>query len=323
MRLDPSGQVPAMTVEQRVTTLDSSLFDYIPTETYPDDRKSLLALRAAVAERRRTFRYLEIGSHHGGTLQPLIVNRRCVHIASIDPRPEWQPDDRFAEGWRYPDNSTQRMLDMLADVRSRGPVNHGRASTSSVSMASSSPRPERASCSGSASLTAASASRRWYVARARSATAPRSVLTTHSLLGVVGERGQHLCPDPIPRGQTAPPHQVPGPGCRGAGKARRRPACSWRCLVSAVPSRDYRTARIGTCRESGFALVPYPSLRTRSSTCGGTRGLNLRVQNPLSRPSPLLDSFVPVRPRAVAARGRMYVARDCHHRTAIVGRRGL
>jgi hypothetical protein len=106
----------AMTVEERVAALDISLFDHIPSETFGTDRASLLALQAAVADRQRTFRYLEIGSHLGGTLQPLMVDDRCVHVASIDPRPEWQPDDRFAEGWRYPDNSTQRMLDMLADV---------------------------------------------------------------------------------------------------------------------------------------------------------------------------------------------------------------
>src|SRR3954447_4502020 len=105
-----------MTAEEQVTALDIGLFDHIPSETHSDDRESLLALQAAVAEGHRTFRYLEIGSHLGGTLQPLIVDHRCTHVVSIDPRPEWQPDDRFAEGWRYPDNSTQRMLDMLAGV---------------------------------------------------------------------------------------------------------------------------------------------------------------------------------------------------------------
>ena len=53
-------------------------------------------LHAAVAE-RGPFRYLEIGSHLGGSLQALVADPRCMEIVSIDTRPDSQPDDRGRE----------------------------------------------------------------------------------------------------------------------------------------------------------------------------------------------------------------------------------
>lgn len=106
-----------MTVAERVGRLDVGLFHTVESQTSEDDRRSLLALQDAIATQLGSFSYLEIGSHLGGTLQPFLADPRCTQIVSIDPRPQWQPDDRAAlDGWTYEDNSTERMLGLLADV---------------------------------------------------------------------------------------------------------------------------------------------------------------------------------------------------------------
>jgi hypothetical protein len=103
-------------IEARVAELDTHLFDFVGSQTTQDDRKSLLALHNALAVRGQ-FSYLEIGSHVGGTLQAVLADPRCVRVVSIDPRPSWQPDDRpHMDGCRYPDNSTERMLELLRKV---------------------------------------------------------------------------------------------------------------------------------------------------------------------------------------------------------------
>lgn len=78
------------------------------------DRRSLLALHAALAARGE-FRYLEVGSYHGASLQSFIADPRCRRIISIDRRDESSPDERFGEG-RYPGNTTTEMLQRLATV---------------------------------------------------------------------------------------------------------------------------------------------------------------------------------------------------------------
>jgi hypothetical protein len=103
------------TVEERVAALDTTLFEHIDTQTTDDDRRSLLAIHDALARRLETFSYLEIGSHLGGTLQAVLADPRCARITSIDSRPPSQPDER-GMAFRYEDNSTQRMLELLARV---------------------------------------------------------------------------------------------------------------------------------------------------------------------------------------------------------------
>jgi hypothetical protein len=103
-----------MTITDRVSALDTSLFRPIESQTTEPDRQSLLALHAAIGERGQ-FDYLEIGSHLGGSLQALVADPRCRSIVSIDTRPVLQPDDRGDEA-AYPDNSTERMLEGLAAV---------------------------------------------------------------------------------------------------------------------------------------------------------------------------------------------------------------
>lgn len=101
--------------EARLESLDPGLFERVPTETGESDRVSLLALHNACREAYGTFRYLEIGSHLGGSLQVLIADDRCTTITSIDSRPPSMPD---ARGWNlaYPGNSSERMLAYLRTV---------------------------------------------------------------------------------------------------------------------------------------------------------------------------------------------------------------
>jgi predicted O-methyltransferase YrrM len=103
--------------EGRIEALDLSLFDTIESQTGLDDRRSLLAIQRAV--RRLTggsgYRYLEIGSHLGGSIQPHLLDPRCTSITSIDKRPLIQPDERGVS-FAYEGNSTARMLELLGDV---------------------------------------------------------------------------------------------------------------------------------------------------------------------------------------------------------------
>jgi hypothetical protein len=99
----------------RLRSLDPTLFDHVPSETTESDRVSLLALHNASREAYGTFRYLEIGSHVGGSLQALVVDDQCTAITSIDSRPASQPDAR-GRTFGYPGNSTERMLAYLGRV---------------------------------------------------------------------------------------------------------------------------------------------------------------------------------------------------------------
>lgn len=101
--------------ERQLASLDMGLFGYVPSETSPRDRKSLLALYNACGECFSEYSYLEIGSHLGGTLQVLLRDERCKEIISIDPRPQDMPDDR-GRRFAYPGNTTERMLHHLRAV---------------------------------------------------------------------------------------------------------------------------------------------------------------------------------------------------------------
>jgi hypothetical protein len=105
-------------VVDRVRQLDLTLFAHVASQATDDDRRSLLALQAAIATRRETYVWLEIGSYLGGSLQPLVVDSRCSRIISIDPRPQIVPDDRDELG-RYDygiENTTAAMLAGLSSI---------------------------------------------------------------------------------------------------------------------------------------------------------------------------------------------------------------
>ncbi len=100
---------------QRIAGHDISLFDAIETQLSDDDRRSLLALHAAVRDSYETFAYLEIGSYLGGSLQAVIRDPACSAIVSIDSRPPVQPDERGFV-YEYPANSTERMRSALTSL---------------------------------------------------------------------------------------------------------------------------------------------------------------------------------------------------------------
>jgi cephalosporin hydroxylase len=97
----------------RLSRLDTTLFDAIPSESTLRDRRSLLACQHAVRMRWPEYVYLEIGSHLGGSLQSHVMDPACVAMHSIDPRPAQQPDARGSR-FGYPGNSTARMLSNLS-----------------------------------------------------------------------------------------------------------------------------------------------------------------------------------------------------------------
>jgi len=94
--------------EERIESLDLSLFESIPSETSDEDRRTLLQLQRSIRN-YGPYVYLEIGSHLGGTIQPHYIDPLCKMIISIDKRPFSIPDERGVN-IEYPNNSTNRML---------------------------------------------------------------------------------------------------------------------------------------------------------------------------------------------------------------------
>lgn len=103
---------------RRIENLDEDLFSPVEAQLNRWDRRCLLALHAAVASMWSPFAYLEIGSYRGGSLQVLMCDPRCTHITSIDPRTAATPDSRAAGVYTYEENTTQLMLDLLAQLPS-------------------------------------------------------------------------------------------------------------------------------------------------------------------------------------------------------------
>jgi hypothetical protein len=104
-------------MQGRAEALDLGLFRHIESQTTDSDKRALLALQNVCRDRFGAYSYLEIGSHLGGSLQPFVVDPLCEAIVSIDPRPQVQDDERGpSPGYEYPDNSTERMLELLRQV---------------------------------------------------------------------------------------------------------------------------------------------------------------------------------------------------------------
>lgn len=101
--------------EAAIGELDLTLFSKIESQSSDSDKRSMLAIQAAVRELRETYVYLEIGSYLGGSIQPYLLDPKCRRIISIDKRPAVQNDARGYD-WRYANNSTRRMLDNLRSV---------------------------------------------------------------------------------------------------------------------------------------------------------------------------------------------------------------
>jgi hypothetical protein len=101
--------------DERIKGLDIALFSQILSQTTDADKRSLLAAQVCTREYVDQYVYLEIGSHLGGSIQPHLLDPKCRKIYSIDKRPAAQPDERGSR-YEYPDNSTERMLSLLAMV---------------------------------------------------------------------------------------------------------------------------------------------------------------------------------------------------------------
>jgi Methyltransferase domain len=101
--------------EQAISNLDTKLFEKINAQLSENDRQSLLACHLAARELVGNYNYLEIGSYLGGSIQPHLLDAKCARIYSIDKRPLHQPDNRGVD-YTYLNNSTQRMLDLLAEI---------------------------------------------------------------------------------------------------------------------------------------------------------------------------------------------------------------
>ncbi len=99
--------------EEAIASRDLSLYKAIESQSTIEDKHSLLACQLAVRELLPDgYRYLEIGSHLGGSIQPHLLDPRCKAIVSIDKRPQKQPDERGFD-YTYLNNSTERMLENL------------------------------------------------------------------------------------------------------------------------------------------------------------------------------------------------------------------
>ncbi len=101
--------------EGRLEALDVTLFDSIPTQTTENDRRSLLAVQLALGTLVSPYRYLEIGSYLGGSIQTHLLDGRCVAINSIDRRSTSQPDNSGLR-LRYPNNTSKRMMENLLEI---------------------------------------------------------------------------------------------------------------------------------------------------------------------------------------------------------------
>src|SRR6187551_3514791 len=101
--------------ERAIADLDLDLFSKIESQSTPNDKQSFLAIQLALRNLRQGYKYLEIGSYPGGSIQPYLLDDRCSKIYSIDKRPEKQPDARGFD-YTYLNNSTERMLENLRGV---------------------------------------------------------------------------------------------------------------------------------------------------------------------------------------------------------------
>jgi Methyltransferase domain len=101
--------------EQSIGNLDLKLFEKISSQSNDQDKQSMLACQLATRELCVSYNYLEIGSYLGGSIQPHLLDEKCVRIYSIDKRPLIQPDERGVD-YTYLNNSTARMIENLKTV---------------------------------------------------------------------------------------------------------------------------------------------------------------------------------------------------------------
>ncbi len=114
-----SGRLSKKYMEKRDKAdfrLSLDLFDRVESQTSRDDRLSLLSIQKAVRDSKKTYVYLEIGSFRGGSIVPHLLDPRCVRIYSIDKRADVSPGWHYPFGYKYGDNSEEKMLENLRKV---------------------------------------------------------------------------------------------------------------------------------------------------------------------------------------------------------------
>ena len=105
-----------MEFEDRIGSLDLTLFERIPSQSTRGDRISWLALQRAVRNAKGSFTYLEIGSYLGGSLQPYLMDPRCRRIYSdlISGRARFLTIRGSV--YSYAGSTTERMLNNLRAI---------------------------------------------------------------------------------------------------------------------------------------------------------------------------------------------------------------
>jgi hypothetical protein len=101
-------------IAEQIDALDPELFSFLEAQTTDWDRRALLALHSAAADRCGSFAYLEVGSFLGGSLQAVVRDPRCQSVISIDPRTAETSDERGS--YTYDNNTTEHMLELLQEI---------------------------------------------------------------------------------------------------------------------------------------------------------------------------------------------------------------
>lgn len=99
----------------KYSSFDISPFSQIYSQQSIGDKVSFLNILAAHGRVFGEFTYLEIGSHLGGSIAPVLQQPLCRKIYSIDKRPKSQSDESGQRVY-YLGNSTERMMQNLMKI---------------------------------------------------------------------------------------------------------------------------------------------------------------------------------------------------------------
>jgi hypothetical protein len=94
---------------QKIRNADIGVFT-VNTATTLADRRSLLLVQNLCRTFCGSYSYAEIGSQDGGSLLPHLIEPDCIYAASIDKRPDLQPDER-ARVFDYRGVTTAAMIE--------------------------------------------------------------------------------------------------------------------------------------------------------------------------------------------------------------------
>jgi hypothetical protein len=113
MTLAPPLAAPDF-LDEQIRRGDTSIFTIL-TALSDADRTTFMELQNLVGGLYPGYCYLEVGSDLGGSLIAPLMDSRCGSLVSVDLRPANQPDER-GRTFDFPDNTTSRMLEVLANA---------------------------------------------------------------------------------------------------------------------------------------------------------------------------------------------------------------